>query len=105
MGVDPRAPLRSGELFGGAEHPPTVSPPLEILPHGHSAEHRNVSGDVDPDDPNSRGAVPKHERMVSGSVFVGMIGVVCRAQAADLEQDSPADRVIGGPFRLVGRSS
>jgi hypothetical protein len=105
MGVGPRAPLRSGELFGGAEHPPTVSQPLEILSHGHPAKHRHVSGNVDPDDPDSSGAIPKHEGMVSVSVFVRVIGVVRRSQAAHFEQDSTADRVIGGPFGLVGRGS
>jgi len=44
--------------------------------------------------------VPKYQWVVSRSMLIRMIGIIAGAAAAPLEQDTPADGVIGLPLGI-----
>ena len=98
IGCDAITSEISREVFGESEKPPSVAAALSIGTDRDSAIERDVVLDVDANDPDRVVVDPQHERVVVRAELVGMVGIVGRAAASQLEQDVTPNLVVASPF-------
>jgi hypothetical protein len=100
VGIDAAARVSLGELGCQLEQPTPVSAALHVVAHGDTAEQSDLGVQIDSNDADGHGAVPKEKRVAIRPMVIGMVGVVRRSESAKFEQHSSANRVIGRPVSL-----
>jgi hypothetical protein len=50
--------------------------PLHVVAHGDTAEHCDLAMQIDSNDADGYGTVPKEKRVVIRPMIIGMVGVV-----------------------------
>ena len=98
MGYDAVTSELACEVLGEPEQPSPVAAALSIGTDCHSAIERDVVLDVDANDPDRFVVDPQDERVVVRAELVGMVGIVGRAAASQLEQDVTPNLVVASPF-------
>jgi hypothetical protein len=98
VGYDAIASEIPDELLGESEQPPSVAAALSVGTDCHSAIVRDVVLDVDANDPDRVVVDPQDERVVVRAELVGMVGIVGRAAASQLEQDVTPNVMVASPF-------
>ena len=97
--------MLSRKTFSLVQESPSVPSTLKIVTNGHASKRGHRPGHVDSNDACRYIANPEEKWIMVRPMLVGAVRIVFRPNAAKLEENTPAYRVIRRPVALCRKGA